>query len=117
RSRLSGPFNLPSLTLKRRRGPFPPACHSFTPRVTRSARDFRLTGSGNEIARQPVRTRRSTPRFSAFRQGDVAMTAQRWFAVPMLLALLLAGRVSNAQVLTGTLLGTVKDESGGVLPN
>ncbi len=40
------------------------------------------------------------------------MTAQRWFGVSMLLALLLAGRVSNAQVLTGTLLGTVKDESG-----
>jgi hypothetical protein len=45
------------------------------------------------------------------------MTAQRWFGAAMLLALLLAGRVSNAQVLTGTLLGTVKDESGGVLPN
>ena len=45
------------------------------------------------------------------------MTAQRWFGVSMLLALLLPGRVSNAQVLTGMLLGTVKDESGGVLPN
>jgi outer membrane receptor protein involved in Fe transport len=45
------------------------------------------------------------------------MTARRWFGVSMLLALLLVGRVSNAQVLTGTFLGTVKDESGGVLPN
>jgi hypothetical protein len=45
------------------------------------------------------------------------MTAQRWLGVSMLLALLLVGKVSNAQVLTGALLGTVKDESGGVLPN
>jgi TonB dependent receptor/Carboxypeptidase regulatory-like domain len=44
------------------------------------------------------------------------MTAQRWFRVSMLLALLLAGRLSSAQVLTGTFSGTVKDESGGVLP-
>ena len=44
------------------------------------------------------------------------MTAQRWFGVSMLLALLLAGRLSNAQVLTGTLSGTVRDESAGVLP-
>jgi outer membrane receptor protein involved in Fe transport len=44
------------------------------------------------------------------------MTAQRWFGVSMLLALLLAGRLSNAQVLTGTLAGTVRDESAGVLP-
>ena len=44
------------------------------------------------------------------------MAAQRWFRVSMLLALLLAGRLSSAQVLTGTFSGTVKDESGGVLP-
>src|SRR5262245_32103648 len=44
------------------------------------------------------------------------MTAQRWFRVSMVLATLLAVMLSNAQVLTGTLSGTVKDESGGVLP-
>ena len=44
------------------------------------------------------------------------MTAQHWFRVSLLLALLLAGRLSSAQVLTGTFSGTVKDESGGVLP-
>src|SRR6476619_3806105 len=44
------------------------------------------------------------------------MTAQRWFRVAMLLVLLLAGRIADAQVLTGTLSGTVRDESAGVLP-
>ena len=44
------------------------------------------------------------------------MTAQRWFRASMVLALWLAARLSNAQVLTGTFSGTVKDESGGVLP-
>ena len=44
------------------------------------------------------------------------MTAQRWFRVLMVLAPLLAARLSDAQVLTGTLSGTVKDESDGVLP-
>jgi hypothetical protein len=45
------------------------------------------------------------------------MTAQRWFGVAMLLlVLLLAGRIADAQVLTGTLSGTVRDESAGVLP-
>jgi hypothetical protein len=45
------------------------------------------------------------------------MTAQRWFGMSMLLVvLLLTERISNAQVLTGTLSGTVRDESAGVLP-
>jgi hypothetical protein len=35
----------------------------------------------------------------------------------ILLTLMLVSRMSSAQVLTGTLLGTVKDESGAVLPN
>jgi hypothetical protein len=34
----------------------------------------------------------------------------------IVLALMLVPRLSHAQVLTGTLFGTVKDESGGVLP-
>ena len=44
------------------------------------------------------------------------MTAQRRFGMSIVLALVLVARVANAQVLTGTLFGTVKDESGGVLP-
>jgi hypothetical protein len=44
------------------------------------------------------------------------MTTQRWFRVSMVLALALAARLTNAQVLTGTLSGTVKDESGAILP-
>src|SRR5215813_13180015 len=44
------------------------------------------------------------------------MTAQRTFCMSIVLAVMLAPRLSAAQVLTGTLFGTVKDESGGVLP-
>ena len=45
------------------------------------------------------------------------MTAQRCFCKSIVLTLVLVARLSHAQVLTGTLLGTVKDESGGVLPD
>jgi hypothetical protein len=44
------------------------------------------------------------------------MTAQRFFCMSIVLALLLVARQSVAQVLTGALSGTVVDESGGVLP-
>ena len=45
------------------------------------------------------------------------MTAQRGFGMSIVLALVLVARLANAQVLTGTLFGTVRDESGGVLPS
>ena len=44
------------------------------------------------------------------------MTPKRWFAASILVGLfMLAAGSSEAQVLTGSLFGTVKDESGGVL--
>src|SRR5437763_8654554 len=51
-----------------------------------------------------------------FYQGDAPMTAQRSFRMSVVLLLMLYARLSSSQVLTGTLFGTVKDESGGVLP-
>jgi TonB dependent receptor/Carboxypeptidase regulatory-like domain len=44
------------------------------------------------------------------------MTAQRLFCTSIVFAMLLVAQPSRAQVLTGTLFGTVQDESGGVLP-
>src|SRR5262245_53621965 len=44
------------------------------------------------------------------------MTAQRRFCMFVVLVLLLVPELSQAQVLTGTLFGTVRDESGAVLP-
>ena len=44
------------------------------------------------------------------------MTAKRRFCASIVVGLMLVARLSQAQVLTGTLSGTVKDESGGVLP-
>jgi len=44
------------------------------------------------------------------------MTAKRRLCIFIVVGLILGPRLSSAQVLTGTLSGTVKDESGGVLP-
>ena len=44
------------------------------------------------------------------------MTATRRLCMSIVVGLMLVGRLSQAQVLTGALSGTVKDESGGVLP-
>jgi hypothetical protein len=43
------------------------------------------------------------------------MTAKRRFCMSIVVGLMLVGRLSQAQVLTGALSGTVNDESGGVL--
>src|SRR5262245_37208343 len=43
------------------------------------------------------------------------MTAKRRFCVSVVVGLMLLGKLSQAQVLTGALSGTVNDESGGVL--
>jgi hypothetical protein len=44
------------------------------------------------------------------------MTPKRWFAASILVGLFVAAGSSEAQVLTGSLFGVVKDGSGGVLP-
>ena len=44
------------------------------------------------------------------------MTARHCFCMSIALALMLVARPSDAQVLTGTLFGTVMDESEGVVP-
>jgi carboxypeptidase family protein/TonB-dependent receptor-like protein len=44
------------------------------------------------------------------------MTPQRWFAVLALFWALLPAGGADAQVLTGSITGTVRDDSGGVLP-
>jgi hypothetical protein len=44
------------------------------------------------------------------------MTATRRFGISLAVGLVLMARISQAQVLTGALSGTVTDESGGVLP-
>jgi hypothetical protein len=43
------------------------------------------------------------------------MTPSRWFVAAVFFGILVT-RAADAQVLTGSLSGTVKDESGGVLP-
>ncbi|HYM26353.1 MAG TPA: TonB-dependent receptor, partial [Vicinamibacterales bacterium] len=44
------------------------------------------------------------------------MTIQRVFRLCVALLLVFCTRLSSAQVLTGTLIGTVEDQTGGVLP-
>ena len=44
------------------------------------------------------------------------MTPKRGLCMSIVVAVMLVARLSQAQVLTGALSGTVKDESGGVLP-
>ena len=41
---------------------------------------------------------------------------QRWFTVVLVAACVLLPRVATSQGLTGTLIGTVKDEQGAVIP-
>src|SRR4051812_34291108 len=50
-------------------------------------------------------------------KGDGPMTTQGGFFMSLVVAGMLLPAIVDAQVLTGTLIGTVKDESAGVLPN
>src|SRR5262249_19475295 len=72
--------------------------------------------SGYQRLRQ-AKAWRKTPIFvMPFGQGEAPMTVQRAFCMSIVLTLLLVARLSHAQVLTGTLFGTINDESGAVLP-
>jgi hypothetical protein len=44
------------------------------------------------------------------------MTAKRRFCMSIVVSVMFVARLSQAQVLTGVLSGTVKDESGGIVP-
>src|SRR5437588_12721380 len=50
------------------------------------------------------------------RTRRLAMLTQRWFIVIALFWVVVVGGIADAQVLTGSISGTVRDDSGGVLP-
>src|SRR2546430_17482661 len=78
------------------------------PAVSASENEIRV-GSGSACCR------RKTPAFRGLCRGNLHVTPQRWFVVIAVLCVVLAGGGAAAQVLTGSISGTVRDDSGGVL--